>query len=184
MSNNSSEVISMKEVALENSHLLPEDKRKIIYFVTAIQGQDKKIVYIGFSQNLSKTLQNHYRKIELEFLNRMGYQVNIFGMVLPDEISEGEVQALHIFYTRIFQPKLNDDYNTFVVIQSEQIKKRIETSELKGFQYFQKQIKDWGQNEYEELKKQIENWEQSENEKDTIIKKIWELGKEHLRINI
>jgi hypothetical protein len=60
MSNNASEVISMKEVALENSHLLPEDKRKIIYFVTAMQGQDKKIVYIGFSQNLSKTLQNHH----------------------------------------------------------------------------------------------------------------------------
>src|SRR4028119_1017374 len=105
MSNNESEVIFMKEVALENSYLLPQDKRKIIYFVTAMQGPDKKIVYIGFSQNLSKTLQNHHRKVEVEFLNRMGYQVNIFGMILPDEISEGEVQALHIFYTRIFQPK-------------------------------------------------------------------------------
>jgi hypothetical protein len=48
MSNNASEVISLKEVALENSHLLPEDKRKIIYFVTAMQGQEKKLFTLDF----------------------------------------------------------------------------------------------------------------------------------------
>jgi hypothetical protein len=184
MSNHTDEVFFFQEVALEHSHLLPEDGRKIIYFVTVMQGEAQKIVYIGFSQNLKKMLVNHHRKIEFEFLNRMGYQVNIFGIVLPDGISEKEVQSVHIFYTRVFQPKLNDDYNSFFLIQAEQIKKRIETCELNGFQYFKKEIRDWSQNEYEDLKKQIENSESSGHEKNTIINKIWEAGKQYLMVDI
>jgi predicted GIY-YIG superfamily endonuclease len=75
MLNTTSEVYSLEEMAGGNSHLLPEDRRKIIYFVTAMQGGNKKIVYVGLAHNLSKRLMNHHRKIEFEFLNRMGIRL-------------------------------------------------------------------------------------------------------------
>jgi len=116
MLNRTSEVFALEEMAWENSHLLPEDRRKVIYFVTAMQGENREIVYIELAHNLSKRLMSHHRKVEFEFLNRMGYQVKIFGIVLPHGISEKQAQSVHVFYTRIFQPKLNNDYNSFVVI--------------------------------------------------------------------
>ena len=124
MSDNTREVFPIiEELAWENSHLLPQDKRKIIYFVTAMQGKDKKIVYIGYTKNLRRRFLNHHRKIEFEFLNRMGYQINIFGTVLPEAISDKEAHSVQDFYIQAFQPKLNDDYNTLVFIQNEQLQK-------------------------------------------------------------
>jgi hypothetical protein len=186
MLNTTSEVYSLEEMAWENSHLLPEDRRKIIYFVTAMQGENKKIVYVRLAHNLSKRLMNHHRKIEFEFLNRMGYQINIFGIVLPDGVSEREAQSVHVFYKRVFQPKLNDDYNSFVVIQAEHIKEQIDTCEQNQNGYFKTHIKKWEQNRcrYEGLKKQIENCEQSGDEKEAVINKIWEAGKEYLMADI
>jgi hypothetical protein len=182
MLNRASEVFSIEEVTLENIHLLPEQRRKVIYFVTAMQGENQKILYIGLTYNLSKKFQNHQRKVEFEFLNRMGYQVNILGIVLPDAISQREAQSVHVFYTRVFEPKLNDDYNTFVVIQAEHIKEQFDDSEQNESGYIQTQIKKWEQkrDRYEDLKKQLENLEVSGNEKDAVINKIWEAGKEYL----
>jgi len=37
---------------------------------------------------------------------------------------------------------------------------------------------------YDSLKKQVENLEQSGDDKDTIIKKIWEVGRERPIVNI
>jgi hypothetical protein len=186
MLSRTSEVFSLEEMAWENSHLLPEDRRKVIYFVTAMQGENREIVYIGLAHNLSKRLINHHRKVELEFLNRMGYQVKIFGIVLPHGISQRQAQSVHIFYTRIFQPKLNDDYNSFVVVQAEQIKEQFESCEPNQGGYFKTHIKKWEQNRcrYEGLKKQIENCEQSGDGKEAVINKIWEAGKEYLMADI
>ncbi len=64
MLNRTSEVFSLEEMAWENSHLLPEDRRKIIYFVTAMQGENRKIVYIGLAHNLIKRLISHNIKVE------------------------------------------------------------------------------------------------------------------------
>jgi hypothetical protein len=36
MLNTASEAFSIQEVSLENSHLLPEDRKSIVYFVTAM----------------------------------------------------------------------------------------------------------------------------------------------------
>jgi predicted GIY-YIG superfamily endonuclease len=163
MVNEISEVFSVKEVALENIDLLPECGQKVIYFVTAIQGETKIFLYIGFTINLSRKFKEHKRKIEFEFLSRIGYQINISWVVLPNEISEREGQAVEMCYKRAFEPKLNDEQNSFARIQAEELKKQFEN---------------WEQRRYEYLKKQIENWEQSGEDKDTIIKKIWELCKE------
>lgn len=38
MLNNMSEVFSLEEVALQDTYLLPEYRKKVIYFVTAMQG--------------------------------------------------------------------------------------------------------------------------------------------------
>jgi hypothetical protein len=63
MSNNTSEVFSIEEVTLENSHLLPEGKRGI-YFVTAMQGENRNIIFIGIAENtLCKCVMS-------EFLNQ------------------------------------------------------------------------------------------------------------------
>jgi hypothetical protein len=113
--------------------------------------------------NLRKKFKNHHRKIEFEFLNRIGYQINISWIVLPDGISEKEGQAVQMCYIRAFEPKLNDDQNSIATVQAEELKKQFEN---------------WEQWRYEYLKKQIENWEQSGEDKDTIIKKIWEVCKE------
>jgi len=163
------EVFSLKEVALENIHLLPEDGKRVIYFVTSLQGESKTFLYIGFTTNLRKKFRNHHRKIEFEFLNRIGYQINIFWIVFPYGTSQKEGHSVQMCYIRAFKPKLNDDENSFATVQAEELKKHIETRE---------------QGRYEYLKKEIENWQQSGEDKDTIIKKIWEVCKEPLMVNI
>jgi hypothetical protein len=128
-----------------------------------MQGESKTFLYIGFTINLRRKFKEHKRRIEFEFLNRIGYQVNIFWIVLPDEICEKEGQAVETCYKRAFEPKLNDEQNSFATVQAEnreQLKKQIE------------------ERRYEYLKKQIENWQQSGDDKDTIINKIWQLCKE------
>jgi hypothetical protein len=155
-------------MALGNSHLLPE-KTKVVYFVTAVQGESKKIIYVGFTPNLRRKFKDHKRKMEFEFLDRMGYQINISWIVLPDRMREKEGQVIQMCYIRAFEPKLNIHQNTFAAVQVEESKKRIENLE---------------QSKYESLKKQIENWEQSGDDKDTIIKKIWEAGRERLTVYI
>jgi hypothetical protein len=63
MLNKMSEVFSLEEVALENIHLLPEDGKRVIYFVTAMQGESKTFLYIGFTINLRRKFKKHHRKI-------------------------------------------------------------------------------------------------------------------------
>jgi len=157
-----------EEMTLGNSHLLPE-KKKVVYFVTAVQGESKKIIYVGFTPNLRKKFKDHKRKMEFEFLDRMGYQINISWIVLPDRMREKEGQVIQMCYIRAFEPKLNIHQNTFAAVQVEESKKRIENLE---------------QCKYEYLKKQVENWEQSGDDKDTIIKKIWEAGRERPMVSI
>jgi hypothetical protein len=157
-----------EEMALGNSHLLPE-KKKVVYFVTTVQGESKKIIYIGFTPNLRRKFKNHKRIMEFEFLNRMGYQINISWIVLPDRMREKEGQVIQMCYIRAFEPKLNIHQNTLAAVQVEESKKRIENLE---------------QCKYEYLKKQVENWEQSGDDKDTIIKKIWEAGRERPMVSI
>jgi predicted GIY-YIG superfamily endonuclease len=137
--------------------------------VTAVQGESKKIIYIGFTPNLRRKFKNHKRIMEFEFLNRMGYQINISWIVLPDRMREKEGQVIQMYYIRAFEPKLNIHQNTFAAVQIEESKKRIENLE---------------QCKYEYLKKQVENWEQSGDDKDTIIKKIWEAGRERPMVSI
>src|SRR4028119_2132995 len=165
MLNNMSEVFSLEEVALQDTYLLPEYGKKVIYFVTAMQGESKTFLYIGFTMNLKANFKNHHRRIEFEFLNRIGYQINISWIVFPEGTSHKEGQAVQTCYIRAFKPKLNDDQNSFAKVQAEELKKHIETRQ---------------QGRYEYLKKQIENWEQSGEDKDTIVKKIWEVCKEPL----
>jgi hypothetical protein len=38
---------ALEEMALSNSHLLPETK-KVVYFVTAMQGESKKIMVLPY----------------------------------------------------------------------------------------------------------------------------------------
>jgi hypothetical protein len=159
---------ALEEMALANSHLLPETK-KVVYFVTAMQGESKEIIYIGFTPNLRRKFKDHKRKLEFEFLDRMGYQINISWIVLPEGMREKQGQVTQAYYVRTFQPKLNIHQNTLAAVQVEESKKRIENLE---------------QCKYDSLKKQVENWEQSGEDKDTIIKKIWEAGREGLMVNI
>ncbi|MDP8933794.1 MAG: hypothetical protein M3N42_06535, partial [Cyanobacteriota bacterium] len=128
-----------------------------------------KIIYVGFTPNLRKKFKDHKRKMEFEFLDRMGYQINISWIVLPDRMREKEGQVIQMCYIRAFEPKLNIHQNTLAAVQVEESKKRIENLE---------------QCKYEYLKKQVENWEQSGDDKDTIIKKIWEAGRESPMVNI
>jgi hypothetical protein len=137
--------------------------------VTAVQGESKKIIYVGFTPNLRKKFKDHKRKMEFEFLDRMGYQINISWIVLPDRMREKEGQVIQMCYIRAFEPKLNIHQNTLAAVQVEESKKRIENLE---------------QCKYEYLKKQVENWEQSGDDKDTIIKKIWEAGRERPMVSI
>ncbi len=157
-----------EEMAFSNRHLLPE-KKKVIYFVTAMQGESKKIIYIGFTSNLRRKFANHNRQTEFQFLDRMGYQINISWIALPDATREKEVQAVHSCYIRAFEPNLNVHQNTFAAVQVEQTKKQIER---------------WEQTQCERLTKQIEDWEQSGHDRETIVKKIWEAGRERLAANI
>jgi len=159
---------ALEEMALANSHLLPETE-KVVYFVTAMQGESKKIIYIGFTSNLRRKFKDHKRKVEFEFLDRMGYQINISWIVLPEGTRDKQAQVIQAYYVRAFEPKLNIHQNTFAAVQVEQLKKGIENLE---------------QCKYDFLKKQVESWEQSGEDKDTIIKKIWEAGRERPTVNI
>jgi len=163
MLNNMSEVFSLEEVALQDIYLLPEYGKKVIYFVTAMQGESKTFLYIGFTINLRKKFKNHHRRIEFEFLNRIGYQINISWIVLPNAIREKEGHVVRRCYIQAFEPKLNEEQNSIATVQAEELRK---------------QFKNWEQGRYEYLKKQIENWEQSGDDKDTMIKKIWEVCKQ------
>jgi hypothetical protein len=173
MLNIASEVFCVEKVTLENIDLLPEDRKPIVYFVMSTQGGHKNIVYIGFTHCLRQKWMNHHRKIEFEFLNRIGYQINIFGIVLPETTNHVEGQAVQALYRRVLQPKLNKDRNSFAVIQAEQIKKQVEILEQNGCENYKEPIKKSRQDKYEDLKKQIEIWEQSGDDKSTIIDKIW-----------
>jgi len=172
MLNIASEVFSVEKVTLQNIYLLPEDRKPRVYFVMLTQGEHKNIIYVGFTHCLRQKWINHHRKIEFEFLNRIGYQINIFGIVLP-EITHVEGQAVQALYRKVLQPKLNRDRNSFAVIQAEQIKKQIKFLEEKECENYKKLIKKSPQDRYEDLKKQIEIWEQDEEDKSTIIDKIW-----------
>ena len=173
MLNSATEVFCVEKVTLENIDLLPEDKRPTVYFVMSTQGEHKNIIYIGFTHCLRQKWMSHHRKIEFEFLNRIGYQINIFGIVLPETISHVEGQAVQALYRRVLEPKLNKDRNSFAVIQAEQIKKQIEILEENGCEHYKEPVKNSRQDRYEELKKQIEIWEQNGDDKSTIIDKIW-----------
>jgi hypothetical protein len=168
MLNNMSEVFSLEEVALENTHLLPETRQSRVYFVTAMQGENKKVIFIGFAKNLRKKFAVHKRRMEFEFLDRMGYQINISWIVLPDGMSNKQKERVQGCYIWAFKPKLNYNYNTLATLEAEESRRRNER---------------WDQSQYGYLDKQIENWQQSGDDQETLIKKIWEAGKERLMVN-
>jgi hypothetical protein len=89
--------------------------------------------------------------------------------VLPEGTSHKQGYAAQRCYIRAFEPKLNNDQNTIVMLQGEESKKQNEI---------------WEQGEYGYLDKQIENWRQSGDDQNTVIKKIWETGKQSLMVNI
>lgn len=163
-----SETLSIQETSWQNIHLLPELRRWVVYFVTALQGENKEIIFIGCAKNLPTKFAKHQRKIEFEFLHRMGYQITISWIVLPDA-TEKEAYAVHRCYRRAFEPKLNDDQNTFTVLQIEESRKQLES---------------WEQVKYVYLEEPVKNWRESGDDQDTVIKKIWDLRKEHLMVNI
>jgi len=163
MLKNINQVFAVKELALENMDLLPETLETVIYFVTATQEKSKNFFYMGFTSNLRKKFKKHNREVEFEFLKKIGYQINIFWVVLPQGITQREAQAVEMCYKRALESKLNDEQNSFFKLPGEESRKQFEN---------------WEQWRYEYLKKQIENWEESGDDKDTIIKKIWELCKE------
>ena len=168
MLNNMSEVFSLEEVALENTHLLPEHGKKVIYFVTAMQGESKTVLYIGFTINLRTNFKNHHRRIEFEFLNRIGYQINISWIVLPNGIREKEGHVVQRCYIQAFEPKLNDERNTIPTLLAEETKKAQEK---------------WEQEQYGYVHEQIENWQQTGDSQDTLIRKMWEAIKERLMVH-
>jgi hypothetical protein len=98
----------------------------------------------------------------------MGYQINISWVVLPDGTLEREGYALLRCYIRAFEPKLNDDRNTIAMLLAEESKKAKEN---------------WEQGQYGYLNQQIENWQQSGDDQATVIRKIWEAGKERLMVH-
>jgi hypothetical protein len=169
MLNSANEALSIQEVTLKNSHLLPEAQQSRIYFVTAMQGQNKQIIFIGFAKNLRKKIAVHKRRMDFEFLDRMGYQINISWIVLPDGMNDKQENAVQRFYIRVFKPKLNCDHNTIATLEVEEIRRRNES---------------WERNQYGYLDKEIEDWQQSGDDQETLIKKIWEAGKERLMVNI
>jgi hypothetical protein len=50
-----------EEMALGNSHLLPE-KKKVVYFVTAVQGESKKIIYCRVYAEFKEKIQKPQEK--------------------------------------------------------------------------------------------------------------------------
>jgi hypothetical protein len=167
MSNNANEAFYLQEVTLHNSYLLPEKKRWVVYFVTALQGENKEIIFIGFTHNLCEKFKNHKRKLEFEFLERMGYQIKISWIVFPEGTCEREGYAVLRCYTRVFEPKLNDDRNTIAALLAEETKKAQEK---------------WEQEQYQYVDKQIENSQQTGDNQEIVIKKIWEAIKERLMV--
>jgi hypothetical protein len=167
MSNNTNENFRLEKMALSNSHLLPNDNKKAIYFVIVMEGETKKIIFVGFTENLRKNFENHKRKIEFEFLTRMGYQINISWMVLPEGTSHEEGHAAQRCYIRIFESKLNENQNTFCSLQAEESKKQNKNCDHRQYGY---------------LDKKIENWQQSGDDQETVIKKIWEAIKERFMV--
>jgi hypothetical protein len=168
MSNNANEAFHLQEVTLHNSYLLPEGTKWVVYFVTALQGENKKIIFIGFTHNLSEKFKNHKRKLEFEFLDRMGYQINISWVVFPEGTCEKEGYAVLRCYTRAFEPKLNDDRNTIATLLGEETKKAQEK---------------WEQEHYGYIDEQIESSQQNGDDQETVIKKIWEAIKERLMVH-
>jgi predicted GIY-YIG superfamily endonuclease len=110
------QVFAVKELALENMDLLPETLETVIYFVTATQEKSKNFFYIGFTSNLRKKFKKHNREVEFEFLKKIGYQINIFWVVLPKGITQREAQAVEMCYKRALEPKLNEEQNSFFKI--------------------------------------------------------------------
>ena len=167
MSNNTNETLHLEKLALSNSHLLPDENRKAIYFVTVMEGESKKIIFVGFTENLRRNFENHKRKIEFEFLTRMGYQINIFWIVLPQGTSHEEGHAAQMCYIRVFESKLNENQNSFVSLQAEEAKKQSKSSEQRQYGY---------------LDKKVEKWQQNGDDQETVIKKIWEAIKERFMV--
>ncbi len=167
MSNNTNENFHFEQIALSNSHLLPDENKKAIYFVTVMEGETKKIIFVGFTENLRRNFENHKRQIEFEFLARMGYQINISWIVLPEGTSHEEGHAAQMCYIRVFESKLNENQNTFVSLQAEQAKKQSKNSEQRQYGY---------------LDKKVENWQQNGDDQETVIKKIWEAIKERFMV--
>jgi hypothetical protein len=167
MSNNTNETLHLEKLALSNSHLLPDENRKAIYFVTVMEGESKKIIFVGFTENLRRNFENHKRKIEFEFLTRMGYQINIFWIVLPEGTSHEEGHAAQMCYIRVFESKLNENQNSFVSLQAEEAKKQSKSSEQRQYGY---------------LDKKVEKWQQNGDDQETVIKKIWEAIKERFMV--
>jgi len=163
------QVFAVKELALENMDLLPETPEKVIYVVTATQEKSKNFFYIGFTSNLRKKFKKHNREVEFEFLKKIGYQINIFWVVLPKGITQREAQAVEMCYKRALEPKLNDEQNSLFKIQAEESKKQFEN---------------WEQWRYEYLKKQIENGSKVETTKTQSSKKFGSCVKNHLAINV
>jgi hypothetical protein len=167
MLNNTDEAFRLEKLALNNSHLLPDENKKAIYFVTLIEGETKKIIFVGFTENLRRNFENHKRKIEFEFLTRMGYQINISWIVLPEGTSHEEGHAAQMCYIWVFESKLNENQNSFVSLQAEEAKKQSKNSEQRQYGY---------------LDKKVENWQQSGDDQETVIKKIWEAIKERFMV--
>jgi hypothetical protein len=167
MSNNTNETLHLEKMALSNSHLLPDENRKAIYFVTVMEGESKKIIFVGFTENLRRNFENHKRKIEFEFLTRMRYQINIFWIVLPEGTSHEEGHAAQMCYIRVFESKLNENQNSFVSLQAEEAKKQSKNSEQRQYGY---------------LDKKVEKWQQNGDDQETVIKKIWEAIKERFMV--
>jgi hypothetical protein len=88
--------------------------------------------------------------------------------LLPDGTPEREVYAVLRCYIRAFEPKLNNERNTIAMLLAEESKKAKEK---------------WEQDQYGYLDEQIENWQQSGDDQDTVIRKIWEAGKERLMVH-
>ena len=140
MLNNTNETFQIEELALSNSHLLPNENKKAIYFVTVMQGETKKIIYVGFTENLRKNFASHKRRMEFEFLTRMEYQISIFWIVLPEGTSHEEGHAAQRCYIRVFESKLNENQNSFVSLQAEEAKKQSKNSEQRQYGYLDKKV--------------------------------------------
>ena len=169
MLNSASEAFFIQEITLKNSHLLPEDRKSIVYFVTAMQGENKKNYLCWIHGKSQEQIRDSQEKSDFEFLDRMGYQINISWIVLPDGTGHKEQDVVQRCYIRAFKPKLNCNQNTIATLQAEEARRQDEN---------------WEQCQYGYLDKQIENWQQSGDDQDTLIKKIWEAGKERFLVNI